>query len=94
MATSHYYDFVYIGMATAGIKARLKAHIRHKKYLWSHFSCFEVWDNIGDQEIAELEGLFRHLYRYDSKANKLNKQKGYRALNQIRRETEQLWPST
>lgn len=31
-------------------------------------SSFEVWDNVRDDEVAELEGLFGHLYRPDSAA--------------------------
>ena len=57
---------------------------RHtKRDLWSHFSAFEVWDNIRDEEITELEGLFRHIYRRDAHAMALNKQRGYKALKKI-----------
>ena len=52
---------------------------------------FEVWDNIQDDEIVELEGLFRHIYRFDSRANSLNKQKAYKPLIQVRRQTESEW---
>ena len=92
-AESHHYDFVYVGIGRGkiGVKARLGAHRRHKGDLWTHFSVFEVWENIRDEEIAELEGLFRHLYQYDSKANSLNKQKGYRPLNRITRRTKKEW---
>lgn len=85
---SHHYDFVYVGMASNGIKARLNRHIKNKGSLWTHFSFFEVWDNISDNEIEELEGLFRHLYKFDSKANSLNKQKGYKKLGRIRVKTQ------
>ena len=50
-----HFDFLYIGMATNGIKGRLRKHEGTKK--WTHFSFFEVWDNISDEEIRELEGL-------------------------------------
>ena len=90
-AESHHFDFVYIGMASGGIKGRLKQHIKHKGGYWTHFSAFEVWDNISNDEIAELEGLFRHLYRFDSKANALNKQKAYRKLGLVRKRTESEW---
>ena len=62
-----YYDVVYVGMATQGIRGRLESHVKRKGDLWTHFSAFEVWDNIRDEEIVELEGLFRHLYRKDSR---------------------------
>lgn len=88
------YDLVYIGMARgdkSGIKGRLLSHNKRKRDLWTHFSAYAVWENISEAEIEELEGLFRHLFRFDSKANRLNKQKGYKKLNRIRRETEKLW---
>ena len=54
------YNLVYIGMSGKDSKGRIKARlIKHKKNKtkkWSHFSYYEVWDNIGDQEIKELEG--------------------------------------
>ncbi len=43
-----------------------------------------MWPNIRDEEVAELEGLFRHLYRDDSKANALNAARSYKALKSIR----------
>lgn len=87
----HHYDFVYIGMATSSIRQRINSHIKKKGDLWTHFSFFEVWDNVQNQEIAELEGLFRHLYRYDSRANALNVQRGYKPLTTITRKTEAEW---
>ena len=60
------YDVVYIGMAAAekaGIRGRLRVHRRKKRHLWTHCSVFEVWENIREDEVAELEGLFRHIYR-------------------------------
>jgi hypothetical protein len=86
------YDVVYIGMAagmkTASIRGRLRVHRRKKGKLWTHFSAFEVWDNIREDEIQELEGLFRHIYRKDARANKLNRQKGFKKLSNVRRKTE------
>src|SRR5438445_462482 len=66
------FNVVYIGMTRAGIRGRLVRHSQ-KKAGWTHFSLFKVWDKIRDEEITELEGLFRHIYRRDSKANSLNK---------------------
>ena len=78
------YDVVYVGMASQGsIRGRLKAHRRSKGALWTHFSIFEVWDNISSEEVSELEGLFRHIYRKDARANKLNRQKSFRNLKRI-----------
>ena len=86
------YNLVYIGKSGKGsegrIKARLNRHKRSKTKSWTHFSDYEVWDNITDQEISELEGLFRQLYRFDSRANEFNKQQTHRPLIKVRRETE------
>jgi hypothetical protein len=85
-----FYNLVYIGMARgqkSGIRGRLAMHYRRKRDLWTHFSMFEVWDNIREDEIEELEGLFRHLFRLDATANRLNKQKGYKKLGRLRRAT-------
>lgn len=60
------YDVVYIGMAagskTASIRGRLRIHLRRKRKLWTHFSIFEVWENIREEEIQELEGIFRQRF--------------------------------
>jgi len=88
------YDLVYVGMARgkeSGIRGRLSSHNKRKGNLWSHFSVYEVWDNIREDEIEELEGLFRHLFRYDSKANRLNIQKGYKKLIRLRKRTVKRW---
>ena len=88
------FDLVYVGMARgakAGIKGRLRSHKKYKSGLWTHFSVFEVWDNIVEAEVEELEGLFRHLFKFDRKANSLNKQKGFKKLRKIRKRTEKEW---
>jgi len=78
-----HYDVVYVGMAAkGGMRARLKRH-RGKKEGWTHFSLFEVWDNIRDEEIRELEGLFRHIYKFDSQASPLNAARGFKAIRAI-----------
>ena len=82
-------DVVYVGMTNygsgGGIRGRLKQHRDRKGELFSHFSAFEVWDNISNEEIAELEGLFRHIYRSDPRANRLNVQRGFKKLSQLER---------
>ena len=88
------YGVVYVGMAgseTAGVRRRIKSHYKNKGNQWSHFSVFQVWDNIREDEVRELEGLFRHIYKYDARANKLNKQRGFKKLNRIRSETFEDW---
>lgn len=88
------YDVLYVGMAKAGrgsgIRGRLNSHFKKKGNLWTHFSIFEVWDNIRDEEVTELEGLFRHIYRRDTKANILNVQRGFKNLRKAPRLIERL----
>ena len=86
-----HFDVVYVGMATCGIRGRLQSHVRNKPDLWTHFSVYEVWENIRDEEIAELEGLFRHMYRKDSGANKLNVQKNFKKAASVRRNDLKAW---
>jgi len=86
-----HFDVVYVGMARTGMLARLISHTKTKKQDWTHFSVFEVWDNVRDEEIVELEGLFRHLYRRDSKANRLNKQKKFQRAFRVRQDDFSKW---
>jgi len=90
------YDVVYIGMAKVGkggIRKRLFGHCRSKRRanLWSHFSVFEVWPNISKAQVEELEGLFREIYRKDRRANRLNKQKKFGSLQDVRVKNIRLW---
>jgi hypothetical protein len=84
------YGLVYVGMS--GVNGRVAARLRkHQKSLnkdWSHFSYYEVWDNITDAEIAELEGLFLQLSRFDKNTNLQNSQNTHQPLVQLRRKTE------
>ena len=78
---------VYVGMTGAGrqggIRSRLYTHRRKKGAMWTHCTVFEVWDNITDAEVTELEGLFRQIYSKDSSANKLNVQKSFKKLKRL-----------
>lgn len=76
---------VYIGMSTTGIRARLLKHAAHelKKGQWNFCSIFAVWPNIRNEEIIELEGILRHIYRFDPDAQKLNAQGSYKALQKL-----------
>jgi hypothetical protein len=89
------FDVVYVGMAGGAkcIKSRLYKHSTsvRKRDMWTHFSAYEVWENITEDEITELEGLFRAIYRKDSKANRLNKQKGFKKLRKVRMNRLALW---
>ena len=88
------YDVVYIGMARgakSGAHSRLLSHRNSKEGEWTHFSIFEVWDNITQDEVAELEGLFRHIYRKDTKANALNEQRGFKKLKTVGKKKLEDW---
>jgi hypothetical protein len=82
------YDVVYIGMSSgkSGIRDRLAAHAgsKRKGSEWSHFSLFGVWPNINEDEISELEGLFREIFRKDTHANRLARQKKCVKLQKVR----------
>lgn len=90
-----FYNVVYVGMAAAGrrggIRGRLRKHREKKADLWTHFSLFEVWDNIRDEEIRELEGLFRHIYKKDMQANRLNVARGFKKLKSVRNKRLSEW---
>jgi hypothetical protein len=91
------FDVQYVGMASAGrrggLRGRLSSHAKsqRKAKLWSHFSVYEVWENIRTDEIVELEGLFRHIYRKDSKASALNIQRGFKQIKRIRQNNLKSW---
>lgn len=88
------FDVVYIGLSAgekAGITSRMRAHKRKKGVEWTHFSIFEVHDNIFNNEICELEGLFRHIYRKDTRANRLNKQGRYKKFRKITTKSLENW---
>jgi hypothetical protein len=83
------YVLLYVGMAAAGrgrgLRGRLASHAKSKRKgkLWTHFSAFEVWGNIRNEEVAELEGLIRHIYRRDPAANRLNIQRGFKKARKL-----------
>lgn len=77
------YNVRYVGMSTRSVRTRLKKHRKKKKTLWSHCTVFEVWYNVRDDEIKELEGILRHIYRYDQVANQLNEMKSFKVFKKI-----------
>jgi hypothetical protein len=88
------YDVVYIGMARGektGVRGRLWTHAKKKPDLWTHFSVYEVWDNITKAEVEELEGLFRAIYRKDTQANRVNQQRGFKKLKRVQENQLEKW---
>jgi hypothetical protein len=71
---------VYVGMSAIGMKGRLRSHRTHKRDLWDTCSIFAVWPNVREDEIRELEGILRHIYRFDPNAQQLNAQGSYSKL--------------
>jgi hypothetical protein len=81
------FKVVYIGMSggskALGIYFRINRHKNSKRMnrsKWDYFSIFEVWDNITQNEVKELEGLILHIYRKDADVNKLNRQRRFLPL--------------
>lgn len=92
----HKYDVVYIGMVggpKAGIRGRLRSHSRSKRKgeIWTHFSIFEVWENVREEEVKELEGILRYIYRKDTRANRLNVQRSFKKLTRVRLNNLKEW---
>ena len=86
------FDVVYIGMAaTGGIRSRLRSHRISQTKVWTHFSIFQVWENVSEREVTELEGLFREIYRKDRRANRLNKQKKCKIIQDVRVDDLSKW---
>jgi hypothetical protein len=93
-----HFEVVYIGVAGlgqtggGGVRSRLKSHVTRIKN-WTHYSVFEVHDNVTREEIRELESLLLGMFRHDPRIQLTNKQKGSKKLYQLRnavhwRETE------
>ena len=90
------HEVVYIGVAglgksgRGGIKGRLRSHNRKKKG-WTHYSFFEVHDNVFTEEIRELEALLLGIFRHDPRIKLLNMQTGSKKLYKLQRAS--VWKS-
>lgn len=87
------YEVSYIGISGTGrhggrIRSRLRSHTRHKDG-WTHFSLFEVHNNITGEEIREVEALLLQIFRHDPRIRLSNVQTGSRKFSQTRKTT--LW---
>ena len=85
-------DVRYIGVAglgnkAVGIRSRLRSHKRRKRG-WSHFSLFEVHDNVTGEDIRELEALLLQIFRHDSRIGLTNVQKGSRKFHELRKDDQ------
>jgi len=83
-----HYEVRYIGISGLGNKTalggRIKTHVKRKKG-WTHFSFFEVHDNISGEEIRELEGLLLAIFSHDPRIELSNVQTGSGKFNQARK---------
>jgi hypothetical protein len=87
-------EVVNVGMVRgerSGIRNRLKRHVS-SKVGWTHFSIFQFWRNRHD-DIPELEGISRHLYRFDKRKGLLAKQRRYLPLTKITHRSFERWKS-
>ena len=84
------YRVVYIGVAGlgptggGGARSRLKRHDGKIKG-WTHYSLFEVHDNVTRDEIREIEALLLGIFRHDKRIQLTNKQTGSKKFTQLRR---------
>ena len=66
-------------------------HYESKRRKWTHFTLFEAHDNVTSGEIKELEGLMRHIYRKDSRADRLNVQLCHKPFLKVQENDLQKW---
>src|SRR5438093_4956520 len=82
---------VYIGVAgvakepKSGINSRLRQHDKNKKD-WSHYSFFEVHDNVSREEILELETFLLAIFRHDPRLELENTVSGSKRLSNLRKD--------
>lgn len=88
------YNVKYIGVggisedAKSGIFASLKNHEKNKED-WTHYSLFEVHDNISNDEIRELESLFLTIFKNDRNIEITNTQKSSYILKKLSK--DKMW---
>ncbi len=89
------YHVVYVGIAK-NLRKRLYEHGKWgaKRDQWTHFCAFQVWPNVIEEEIREIEGILRQIYRRDPHANRFNKQKKMWKLGRVRDDDLESWPQT
>lgn len=84
------YRVVYIGVAglsrtqKSGIASRLRSHDKRREN-WTHYSFFEVHDNVSHDEIRELESFLLSIFRHDDRIELENKQKSSKAFWKLRK---------
>jgi hypothetical protein len=80
---------VYIGVAgfgkNNGIGGRLRSHHSDYKKDWTHYSFFEVHDNISSEEIRELETFLLAIFCHDPRIELSNRTHGSQRLRNLRK---------
>lgn len=90
------FEVVYIGVGgvskdvKSGVGGRIKTHHKTKED-WTHYSFFEVHDNISREEILELEGLFLRIFRHDPRVKLENVQLGSKILRNLSKDSSPAW---
>ncbi len=88
------FEVVYIGVggiaksAKSGVRHRIRNH-EETKPEWTHYSFFEVHDNVSREEILELEALFLQIFRHDPQIRLANLQRGSRIFKSL--STKSAW---
>ncbi len=77
--------------ARSSVGRRLARHKKDQAKAWSHFSIFEVRESVSENEVKELEGLLREIYRKDRKANRFNEQGKCKLLQNVRKDDLDKW---
>ena len=89
------YRVIYLGVAgvakepRSGIGHRLRHHDQTRKG-WTHYSFFEVHDNVSREEILELESFLLAVFRHDPRIELENKQRSSKRLRELR--AKGAWP--
>ncbi len=92
------FKVVYIGVggvsinAKSGVGGRIRHHDKtYDKEEWTHYSFFEVHDNISREEILELEGLFLRIFRHDRRVELANVQLGSKTFKNLSKNSSPAW---
>jgi len=96
------YQVFYIGVAgvskdakfRSSVGRRIKRHINSKSKggKWTHYSFFEVHDNVSREEIIELEGLFLRIFAADERIELANANSGSKTLKRLSKDSA--WKET
>ena len=92
------FEVFYIGVggiskeAHSGVGGRVKHHAKSKskRDKWTHYSFFEVHDNVSREEIVELESLFLWIFGSDPRIKLANVQLGLKTLKHLSKDSA--WP--